>query len=520
MEIPLIDNFYKNNILKELFEEDSKLKNFHNGLSIDSIGPEFLDERDINETQRKILYNVINEQYLDAGITCPSNLESIKNKGTFTVTTGHQLCVFGGPQYFIHKIISILKLAEQLKDKFQLKNFIPIFWMASEDHDFKEISELHVFNKKLSIDKEDSVEVGKISPEIFKPILNQLKEIFKNDERFKTLDSIFSNALNTKSWSAATRFWLHHIFKNENLIILDADDHRLKNIFAPVIKKEIESQFVYNSVLETNNSLKKHNFIPKINPRELNLFYLNGDLRQRIIFEKDTFTIGDKTFNKDQLIQELGNAPERFSPNVLLRPLYQENILPNLIYVGGPSEISYWAQLKNTFSTVDLNFPVLMLRDHFIWMDEKTIKKWLSFGFSIDDLSKKPELLIKLNLEKNSSENLDFNKENELLNQIQFSLLEKSNAIDVSISQSVEASVKLTKNTFDKLQKKFLQAVKRTQDHKVNQIIKISSLIHENGKLKERSESFIPNYIRHSNDYLKKLKKASNPDVRSLKVVT
>jgi len=192
MEIPLIDNFYKNNILKELFEEDSKLKNFHNGLSIDSIGPEFLDERDINETQRKILYNVINEQYLDAGITCPSNLESIKNKGTFTVTTGHQLCVFGGPQYFIHKIISILKLAEQLKDKFQLKNFIPIFWMASEDHDFKEISELHVFNKKLSIDKEDSVEVGKISPEIFKPILNQLKEIFKNDERFKTLDSIFS----------------------------------------------------------------------------------------------------------------------------------------------------------------------------------------------------------------------------------------------------------------------------------------------------------------------------------------
>ena len=232
-EIPLFDNFYKNEVLKELFRKNSKLENFHNGLNLDRINEKFLNNRDLNESQRKILFNVIQQQYQQLGEDFPTSLNLIKNKGTFTITTGHQLCVFGGPQYFIHKIISIIKTAYNLKKRFKDKNFIPVFWMASEDHDFKEISELHLFNKTLKVEKEDSIEVGKLKSELFLPILNELKEIFKNDHRFNFLESIFSNALNYNSWSEATRYWIHQIFKKENLIILDADDKRLKkNIFS------------------------------------------------------------------------------------------------------------------------------------------------------------------------------------------------------------------------------------------------------------------------------------------------
>ena len=341
MEIPLLENFYKNQILEDLFKKNSKLKDFHNGISVDHIDIDFIKKRDLNENQRNTLFNVLSEQYLNTELDIPNDLKLIKNKGTFTVTTGHQLCVFGGPQYFIHKIISILKLTEDLRNKYTDFNFLPIFWMASEDHDFEEISHLNIFNNKLSISKEDGGGVGKINPELFSPILNQLKDIFKNDNRFDHLETIFSNTLKKNTWSEATRYWIHRVFEKENLVVLDADDKRLKKIFQPIIQKELEEQFIYDSVKDTNHQIRGLGFDPKINPRELNLFYLGAQKRTRIIFENNQFKIGYRSYKLEEIINELNKFPEKFSPNVLMRPLYQENILPNLIYVGGPSELEY-----------------------------------------------------------------------------------------------------------------------------------------------------------------------------------
>jgi hypothetical protein len=191
-EIPLLSNFYKNPILIDLFQEESKLKNLHNGLELSYIDINFLKKRNINKDQRLTLYNVLSEQYSNCGLEIPKNLKSIKNKGVFTITTGHQLCAFGGPQYFIHKIISVIKIAENLKVKYKEFDFIPMFWMATEDHDFQEISSLNIFNQNFSVNQKDSIGVGKLNPEIFSPIFEELKEIFKNDSRFNYLESIFT----------------------------------------------------------------------------------------------------------------------------------------------------------------------------------------------------------------------------------------------------------------------------------------------------------------------------------------
>ena len=519
IEIPLFNSFYKNPILMDLFKKDSNLSSFHNGTDLSHIDRDFFEKRDLNIENREVLYQVISSQYSKTGLNIPENLKDIKNKGVFTITTGHQLCVFGGPQYFIHKIISVLKIVENLKLKFKDFDFIPLFWMASEDHDFQEISSINIFNKNLSVSKEDGMGVGKLNPEIFTPILESLKDLFKNDFRFKNLESIFSAALSQQNWANATRYWISKVFEKENLIVIDADDVKLKKLFLPIFKNELEDQFIYNSVENTNSKLRSLGYEPKINPRVLNLFFLEDEKRHRIIFEDNVFKIGDMNLNLKEILNLLNNSPEKFSPNVLMRPLYQELLLPNLVYVGGPSELVYWSQLKKTFDQVDINFPILILRDHFNWMSEKSYKQWKNLGFSDNDLAKKPDTLIKNYVLSSNNETLDFKIENELLEKLSQNLLAKANGIETTLEPSVNGTVKGMMSDLDKVKNKFLKALKNKEELKKNQLNKISSQLHVNNKLTERVDSFIPMYVKGEKDYIRTLKTYSKPENKSIKII-
>lgn len=519
IEIPLFNSFYKNPILMDLFKKDSNLSSFHNGTDLSHIDRDFFEKRDLNIENREVLYQVISSQYSKTGLKIPENLKAIKNKGAFTITTGHQLCVFGGPQYFIHKIISVLKIVENLKLKFKDFDFIPLFWMASEDHDFQEISSINIFNKNLSVSKEDGMGVGKLNPEIFTPILESLKDLFKNDFRFKNLESIFSAALSQQNWANATRYWISKVFEKENLIVIDADDVKLKKLFLPIFKNELEDQFIYNSVENTNSKLRSLGYEPKINPRVLNLFFLEDEKRHRIIFEDNVFKIGDMNLNLKEILNLLNNSPEKFSPNVLMRPLYQELLLPNLVYVGGPSELVYWSQLKKSFDQVDINFPILILRDHFNWMSEKSYKQWKNLGFSDNDLAKKPDTLIKNYVLSSNNETLDFKIENELLEKLSQNLLAKANGIETTLEPSVNGTVKGMMSDLDKVKNKFLKALKNKEELKKNQLNKISSQLHVNNKLTERVDSFIPMYVKGEKDYIRTLKTYSKPENKSIKII-
>ena len=518
-EIDLLDNIYKNKLLVDLFENDQGLKDFHCGSNVDFIDESFLKQRDLDSKTRNILYNAISKQYEECDLPLSKNIELIKNEGVFTITTGHQLCLFGGPQYFIHKIVSVICLAKKLKKKFPKNDFLPVFWLASEDHDFKEINHLNVFNNHLSVEGEDSIAVGKLKPSIFDPILQDLQLIFKNDNRYNELEAIFSNALKKATWSQSTRYWISKVFNNEDLIVFDSDDKSLKELFFDSFSSEINHQFIHNSVVQTNKELVQLGYEPKINPRELNLFYLSNDKRERIIIDGDNFKIGKGVFTKKELLGKLNSSIEKFSPNVLLRPLYQESILPNLIYVGGPSEIAYWLQLKKAFQFSTLNFPVIVLRDHFAWLNSKQMDKWLKMGFSNDDLIKKTDDLIKLFLQKYHNTNIDLNNQKNQLNQIEIDLVKKASDIDQTLVPMVKAALKGMKNTLDKVNYKFAQSLKKNEDQQISQIKTINNSIIENGVLKERVDNFIGPFLNCNGDYIERLKKHSSPEQNTLKVL-
>ncbi len=508
--ISLGKNIYSSKILLDLYSDSIPFNSFKEDIKEQS------DKKSFPLEKRKVLHELIFDQYKKTGIDVPVIHKYLLDDNCYTITTGHQLCLFGGPQYFIHKIISIIKLAELLKDQYPDMHIIPVFWMASEDHDFKEISNVSVFNKVISVNGENLGPVGRIKTEVFKPALVELIEMFKNDNRGNYLIEIFKEAFKREYWSDCTRYWVSMLFDDYDLLIIDADDLKLKSIFSPLMAKEVDDQFSYKSVLQGNKELIKSGYDIQVNPREINLFYIDKGLRERIILENNKFNIGANSYSKNELLSKLDDNPENFSPNVLLRPLYQETILPNLVYVGGPAEISYWSQLQITFNVADITFPKLLLRESFGWIKKLDIDWWNEQKFMIKDLFEDFDALVK---------RIHFNDDNailpidENLKLVNNSILDKIMNIDPSLEGMLNSELTKFKKGLIKIQSRLIANSKKKNESYFKRVKKIQESVIKNKILNERKDSFIQNYIESDGSYISKLMEESAPLSASLKLL-
>jgi bacillithiol synthase len=517
-KLPLIDHIYTNRLLVDFLNQKQELSSFHNGSTINELNQGFLEKKNISLQKRKLLVDVLSAQYQNTGLPIPENVTQLSEKGTFTITTGQQLCLFSGPQYFIHKIVSIIKSSIDLNKKYPNYHFVPLFWMASEDHDFEEISKVKVFGKEINIDKSFNKAVGELDSSVFGTALEELKVLLKNDEKATDLVQLFTDSFNQSNWSNVTRCYLHHLLHDYGLVILDANDKDLKASFKSVLSKEINEKFIFKSVSESNSYLKSNGYRTSIKPRELNLFYLDKNSRDRIIHSEGDFTIGDNKFSLKELDALVQQQPESFSPNVLMRPIYQEFILPNIAYIGGPSELTYWLQLKKSFESTGLEFPILILRDHFSWIDSKSYDWWRAQGFSVADFFKSFDSLVRINATKEND--FDFKNEKEIFSQLADALVYKSKSIDSSIEQSAMASLKNMEKELKRFETKLLKAFKSKNEQRLGKIKKIQSKVFNDGVLNERSENFISPFLNFKDNYFDKLIQNSQVDDYSLKLIT
>jgi bacillithiol biosynthesis cysteine-adding enzyme BshC len=517
-KLPLINHVYSNGLLVDFLNQKQELSSFHNGSNLNELNQDFLEKKDLSPSKRKLLVDTITNQYQNTGLTVPDNVTQLLNHSTFTITTGHQLCLFTGPQYFIHKIITIIKSSIDLNKKYPNSHFVPLFWMASEDHDFKEISNVKVFGKEINVDKSFNKAVGELDSSVFQTALAELKELLKNDDKANDLVQLFTDSFSQGNWSDVTRYYLHRLFQNYGLVILDANDKALKASFKSCFSKEIKEKFIFKTVTETNSSLKQLGYKTAINPRELNLFYLDKNSRDRIIFSEESFKIGENKFSLETLDNLIEQQTELFSPNVLMRPIYQEFILPNIAYVGGPSEIIYWLQLKKSFDSSGLEFPLLILRDHFSWIDSKSFDWWKSKGFDLSDFFKSYDTLVRVNAASDNS--FDFKNEKEIFNQLAEKITNKSKSIDSSFEQSAMASLKNMEKELNKFETKLIKAFKSKNEQSLAKIKKIQSKVFVEGALIERSENFISPFLNFKGNYFDKLIETSNPFDYSLKLIT
>ena len=311
-------------------------------------------------TNRTLLVEVLTDQYenLKRTAAVDQNIRSLLSDKTFTVVAAHQPCLFMGPLYNIYKIACTINLAGQLKKAFPEYNFVPVFWMGSEDHDTEELNHTYVDGKKVEWKDAGSGAIGRIGTAGLRALIDALKALpISND-----VITILESGLNKfETFGAFTQNFVHEIFKEHGLVVLDQDDKRFKQSFAEIIKDEV-ANFSASNILKPILDLLEANYKVQAKPRDINFFYLGDGYRERILFNSLTqkYEVKDKRlfFTAGEIEAEIDAHPERFSPNVIYRPLYQELILPNLAFIGGAGELSYWLELEALFDHHQLNFPM------------------------------------------------------------------------------------------------------------------------------------------------------------------
>jgi len=517
---------YFTKLIMDYLDGKSELKPFYNQFpKIENFKTQIEEKSNNfgNNVTREILVSELQKQHqnFEVSPTTLNNIKLLNNANTYTITTGHQLNLFTGPLYFLYKIVSTINLCKQLKKEFPEHNFVPIYWMATEDHDFEEINYFNFKEKVFRWNRESFGPVGRLSTEGLDKVFDLFSKEIGTSNNAVFLKNIFESAyVKYSNLADATRYLANELFKNEGLVIIDGDAIELKKLFVPFAKKELLEQTSFKKVTETNELLKDYSV--QVNPREINLFYIENNLRERIIFENESYKVNNTTiqFSESEILSELENHPEKFSPNVILRPLYQEVILPNLCYIGGGGELAYWLELKSNFKENNITFPILLLRNSVLLTSKKQAEKADKLELSWSDLFSKQKVLLDSKTKELSQFKVDFFEQKEHLKKQFENLYTIANQTDKSFIGAVKAQEIKQIKGLEHLEKRLLKAEKRIYTEKLERIVFLQNELFPNQSLQERKANFSEFYLEFGNTLIEELLTELNPLSQEFKIIT
>ena len=527
--LPIAKTGYFSKLICDYIAKDAKLKPLYNRFpDVEGFKGQLEEKgKHFSQVQRNVLHSSMQKQYknTDTSEGTATNIELLKDKNTFTIVTGHQLNLFTGPLYFLYKIISTINLTTQLKKEYPNSNFVPVYWMATEDHDFDEINYFNFKGLKFQWNKEASGAVGHLTTEGLDEVFTLFAKSIGDSKNANVLKQLFEEAyLKHNNLTDATRYLANEIFKDYGLVIVDGDDIDLKKSLVPYMKKDIFEQTAFDKVSETIKEIEQisTDYPVQVNPREINYFYLKEGIRERFIESKGAYVVNDTniSFTKEELIDEMDTHPERFSPNVIARPLYQEVILPNLCYIGGGGEIAYWLELKTAFEAMNVPFPILLVRNSALIISGKQADKLERMNISKSDIFLKQNSLINKKIREISNIDIDFSPQKKLLEEQFKEIFALAERTDKSFIGAVKAQEVKQKKGLDALEKRLLQAQKKKLKDHVVRMTELQNEIFPNQSLQERQSNFSEFYLEYGEGLVPMLFNALEPLNLSFTVIT
>ena len=462
-------------------------------------------------TNREVLVQELKKQYADLPPSEPvqNNIQSLLSENTFTITTAHQNNIFTGPLYFIYKILHVIKLADHLNTSLPGNHFIPVFYMGTEDADLDELNHIYLNDEKLVWNTKQTGAVGrmKINNDFLKLISSiegQLsvlpfgKEILTLvKECYKPGDEIL----------AATLKMVNALFAEYGLIVLLPDNGALKKQMGAVFQDDLLHQTASGIVEKTAGQLDTTGYKVQVNPREINLFYLKDDLRERIVRQGTKYKAQGTSLDltEEELLKELQEHPERFSPNVILRGLYQETILPNIVFIGGGGETAYWLQLKDLFEHYTVPFPVLVLRNSFLVVEKKWQSIMSNLGYTADDFFLPEQELLTRLVARETDQQLKLNGTLLQTEKLYDDIKKQAAAIDITLGKHVDFLKLKTLQRLLELEKKMLRAEKRKFADQQRQIHTLKEKLFPGNGLQERYDNMLYYYAKWGKDFIQRL---------------
>jgi bacillithiol synthase len=534
VHIPYRDTGFFSGLVTDYLDNDPRLHPFftyrpdHAGLR------KAIDDRASYTYHREALVNALEKQYEE--IRQPQqlkhNLALLRNNNCFTITTAHQPNIFTGPLYFIYKILHTIRLAATLKKQLPGFDFVPVFFMGSEDADLDELGHFTVDGKRYDWKTKQVGAVGRMKVDKgFTKLIDELEGQLSVHTHGKEAIEIFRKAYaEGETIQQCTLGLVNALFGEYGLVVLIPDNAALKKIFHPVVAKELREQFSHKAVAATVTELGK-TYKVQAGGRELNLFYLVDDKRERIeiqnsrlndIVGQAKFKIQNTTieFSEAEILQELEQHPERFSPNVILRGVFQEMILPNIAFIGGGGEIAYWLELKQVFADAGVPYPALVLRNSFLVLSTAHRVLLNELGFETSDIFKSDTELLNELVRRESVNPVSLSEEKGELNSFYQQLHETALKTDASLAEHVNALQAKAIRKLEALEKKMLRAEKRKFEAEKHRIQKLKAREFPGGNLQERVENLAGFYARYGPAFIENIYRNSLSLEQQFTVVT
>lgn len=472
--------------------------------------------------KRRLLVDVLKEQYADLSLheAVHSRFDLLLNENCFTITTAHQPNIFTGPLYVIYKIAHVIKLAETANKENTGCHFIPVFYMGSEDADLEEIGTVNI-GKTLHWKTDQTGAVGRMKIDAaFMNLMDELSASLTSLPYGADLSAMFRNAYRPgRSVASATRELINGLFGRFGLLIIDPDHPKLKRLFNDVVTREIDEQFSHKILSETIRTMAE-NYNVQTEGREINLFYLRNDFRERIVRTNDGFASGTiYQWTKPELLFEVETCPERFSTNVVLRPLFQQTILPDVAFVGGGGELAYWLELQDVFRAADVFYPPLILRNSFLLLNESDRKVMEDFSMQEMDLFLSSGTLLNNWVLRTAGTKLSLSTEIAAVEELYKKIAKKASTVDPTLVPHTSALSHLAVKKLHTLEKKLLKAEKKkfkVEEERIN-ALKTQRFPHNN--LQERVENFSIYYAEYGSSFIDMIVEHSQSTEQQFRVI-
>ncbi len=470
-----------------------------------------------------------------AGPETFANIERLRQSDSVVVITGQQAGLFTGPLYTVFKALTAIKLANELRARGT--NVIPMFWIAAEDHDFEEVNHTRIVNREGLL---QTITYTACSPKEGKPVghvrlaegisenIDQLLAALPESEFIPRLAEDLRDAYRAgENFADAFGRLMMKLFSKYGVVLINPLDDRLKQISADIYVEAMMRVPEFAARLVTESAaLVEAGYHAQVytSPEAVPLFMLDDGRRTAMVRREDgKFYLknGEKSFAADDLLSTVKQCPNCFSPNVTMRPIVQDFLLPTVAYIGGPAEIAYFAQLRPNYELLGRVEPVVLPRASFTLIEKRHAKTMNKYGISFPELFEGPEEVMKKVVERSFDQSTAqvFDETEQLLNAQLDKLRDSLIKVDPTLAEALKGGREKILYQISNLRTRFVHNRTKRDEGMGQQIERLFAVLYPNKGLQERELNIAYFLARYGYELIDRIYEEVQPTLQDHKLI-